>query len=78
VRTLQRRLSENGRSFSELLAHSRFTLARRRLVDPATRVIDVAFETGYSDPTHFTKAFRRWTGGLTPVGYRTAQASASA
>jgi len=77
VRTLQRRLSERGQSFSELLASSRFTLARRRLLDPSVRVIDVAFEAGYSDPTHFTHAFRRWT-GQSPVVYRTAQVSALA
>jgi len=77
VRTLQRRLSARGWSFSELLARSRFGLARRRLLDPSVRVIDVAFEAGYSDHTHFTAAFRRWT-GQTPVVYRTAQASALA
>ena len=78
MRTLQRRLSEHGQSFSEVLARSRFTLARRRFLDPAAKVIDVAFEAGYSDPTHFTRAFRSWT-GVTPAVYRAAvRASPSA
>lgn len=77
VRTLQRRLAEQGRSFRELLARSRIVLARRRLLDPSLRVIDVAFDAGYSDPAHFSCAFRRWT-GQSPVAYRTAQATALA
>lgn len=77
VRSLQRRLSEHGSSFSGLLARSRYILARRRLLDPTAMVIDVAYEAGYSDPTHFTRAFRTWA-GVTPVEYRTALTSASA
>jgi AraC-like DNA-binding protein len=77
VRSLQRRLSEHGSSFSGLLARSRYILARRRLLDPAAMVIDVAYEAGYSDPTHFTRAFKTWA-GVTPVEYRTALTSASA
>jgi AraC-like DNA-binding protein len=71
VRTLHRRLSEQDQSFRALLAHSRMVLANRRLLDPSAQVIDIAFETGYSDPSHFTRAFRRWT-GQTPVRYRKA------
>jgi AraC-like DNA-binding protein len=77
ARSLQRRLSEHGSSFSELLARSRYTLARRRLLDPTAKVTDVAYEAGYSDATHFTRAFRRWA-GVTPVAYRTTLTSVSA
>lgn len=69
VRTLQRRLSERGWSFSELLADTRLALARQRLIDPSVNVVDIAFEVGYSDPAHFTRAFRGWT-GQSPIGYR--------
>jgi len=69
VRTLQRRLSERDRSFRDLLAQARLGLAHRRLRDPSAQVIDVAFEAGYSDPSHFTRAFRNWT-GETPMHYR--------
>lgn len=76
-RTLQRQLSKCGRTFSEILALSRFGVARRLLDDPSVKVIDVAFEAGYSDPAHFTNAFRRWT-GLAPRAYRSAYGSPSA
>jgi len=69
VRTLQRRLSERDRSFRDLLAEARLGVAHRRLRDPSAQVIDVAFEAGYSDPSHFTRAFRNWT-GETPMHYR--------
>lgn len=77
VRTLQRRLSEHGTRLSELLARSRFALARQCLLDPTAKVNAIAREAGYSNPTHFARAFRNWA-GLTPVAYRTAQASATA
>ena len=68
-RTLQRRLLAMGETFSQLLERVRFGIARDRLCDPASKVIDVAFELGYSDPTHFTRAFRRWTGSA-PRNFR--------
>ncbi len=69
ARTLHRRMSDRGWGFRELLAESRLALARQRLGDPSARVVDVAFEVGYSDPSHFTRAFRNWT-GQTPAKYR--------
>lgn len=68
-RTLQRRLMAVGETFSQVLERVRLDIARRRLGDPSAKVIDVAFELGYSDPTHFARAFRRWTGSV-PRAYR--------
>jgi AraC-like DNA-binding protein len=73
-RTLQRQFSAHGTTFSQVLARSRLGLASRLLSDPAFKVIDVAYETGYSDPAHFTNAFRRWT-GLAPRAYRSVHGS---
>jgi AraC-like DNA-binding protein len=77
VRTLSRRLADHGWTFRELLDHSRFSLARRRLVDTSVKVTDIAFEAGYSDSAHFTRAFRRWT-GQSPVAYRSARSAEAA
>ena len=69
TRTLQRRLMQNGSSYSQVLQEARFATACTRLADPAMKVIDVAMMTGYDSPQHFTRAFRRYT-GLTPTQYR--------
>ncbi len=68
-RTLQRRLAEEGTSFFELLDSWRFETALRLLELPGKSVGEIAEETGYRDPAHFTRAFRRWT-GQTPAAYR--------
>ena len=67
-RTLQRHLQQRGQSVSRLLEEARRERALHLLQSPA-RVIDVAFELGYNDPSHFTRAFRRWTGAA-PSAYR--------
>jgi AraC-like DNA-binding protein len=69
VRTLQRRLSERGTSYSELLEGIRYATAVRLLEDSKKRVTDIGRELGYRDPAIFTRAFRRWT-GVTPSEYR--------
>jgi len=69
TRTLQRRLSEAGLTFSSLLDRCRMERARELLGRPDARAIDVAYELGYHDPGNFTRAFRRWA-GVTPREYR--------
>ncbi len=61
-RTLQRRLREEGRSFADVLDGVRRELAARYLADPQLAIYEVAFLLGYSDPSSFHRAFRRWTG----------------
>jgi len=68
-RTLQRRLRAHGYCFSSLLERARFSLARKLLDNPSRKVIDVAFELGYSAHPHFTSAFHRWT-GVSPRVFR--------
>lgn len=69
VRTLQRRLDKDGRSYARLVDQVRFETAMRLLRDDRVKLIDIAFELGYSDPANFTRAFRRWT-GVSPSAYR--------
>ena len=61
-RTLRRRLNEAGVSYQALLDNVRCERARRSLARPGASVAEVAFELGFSDPSAFHKAFRRWTG----------------
>ena len=69
VRSFQRRLTELDASFSELVDRVRFRTASQLLEDSGVKIIDIALALGYSDPAHFTRAFRRWT-SLTPLEYR--------
>ena len=69
TRTLQRRLSAGGTSYSQILQEARFDLACAQLAKPSLKIIDVAMMAGYDSPQHFTRAFRRFT-GVTPSAYR--------
>jgi AraC-like DNA-binding protein len=68
-RTLQRRLQQNGLSYSEILQEARFQFAHSLLRDPNVTITDVAMASGYGSPQHFTRAFRGFT-GVTPTVYR--------
>lgn len=62
TRTLQRRLKFCGIDFEELLDETRRSEALRLLCDGSHTMTEIAYRVGYSDPAHFTRAFRRWTG----------------
>lgn len=68
-RTLQRRLREAGTTFQGLVDEARQQLARGYLDDAKLTVGEVAYMLGYSDPSAFIRAFKRWTGS-TPRQYR--------
>lgn len=69
MRSLQRRLSEAGTSYSELLERARVEKSIEMLGNDDAKIIDVAFSMGYNDPSHFSRAFRRLT-GVSPRDYR--------
>jgi AraC-like DNA-binding protein len=61
-RTLQRRLSEAGTGFQELVDRVRADLARGYMRDPRIKLADVAYRLGFSDVSTFSRSFKRWTG----------------
>lgn len=69
ARTLQRRLRENGTSFSAVLEELRRELSGELLADKKLAVSDVVFLLGYSEPSAFQRAFRRWR-GVSPRRFR--------
>ncbi|MCZ6807373.1 MAG: AraC family transcriptional regulator [Deltaproteobacteria bacterium] len=70
-RTLRRRLKDEGLSFRELVAQVRCELALRYLDEGRQSVSEIAFLLGFSEPSAFHRAFRRWTGHI-PAEHRRA------
>jgi AraC-like DNA-binding protein len=68
VRTLQSRLEEEGRVFSVLLQEIREGLAKKYLRENYS-VEEITYLLGFSEPSVFRKAFKKWS-GLTPREYR--------
>ena len=73
-RSLQRNLAEEGTTFSTELDALREEMARTLLRDRHHAVCEVAFLLGYSEPSSFFRAFRRWE-SVSPVEYRRAASS---
>jgi AraC-like DNA-binding protein len=72
LRSLQRRLQENGESLSRLLDQARHDAACTLLSRPDLAIKDIAERTGFSEPSAFHRAFKRWK-GVTPAQFRQAQ-----
>ncbi|MBI4780816.1 MAG: AraC family transcriptional regulator [Oscillatoriophycideae cyanobacterium NC_groundwater_1537_Pr4_S-0.65um_50_18] len=69
TRQLQRALKVEGTSFQKLLDQTRQDLALQYLKDPTISIHSIAFLLGFSEPSAFNRAFKRWT-GKTPGDYR--------
>lgn len=67
-RTLQRKLREEGLSFSTLVDEGRCELAKEALKGSAS-LAEIALRLGFSDQSAFHRAFVRWT-GRTPGDFR--------
>lgn len=74
VRTLQRKLKEEDTSHQELLDETRSVLSKRFLQESKIAICEVAYLLGFSEPSAFHRAFRRWT-GVTPKEFRKGQVS---
>jgi AraC-like DNA-binding protein len=69
TRTLQRKLSDAGSSFQQLLDATRQSLAQTYLSQRDLSLADIAFLLGFQDQSAFTHAFREWTQD-SPGNYR--------
>jgi AraC-like DNA-binding protein len=68
-RTLQRRLSDAGTSYQQVLDQVRHHLARRLLDATDLDVGEIAFLLGFEELNSFNRAFRQWE-GATPARWR--------
>jgi len=68
-RTLQRKLSEAGISFQQILDQTRKDTAIDYLQKTGFSLADIAFLLGYQEQSAFNHAFKEWT-GASPGAYR--------
>lgn len=69
ARSFHRRLSEHGMNFQALTEQTRRDLAEGLLQDESRSLAEIAFLTGFSEQSAFTRAFKRWV-GTTPASFR--------
>ncbi len=68
-RMLQRKLKEEGVSYTELLDSCRQKLAFKLISDETIPLSELTFILGFTDQSNFSRAFKRWSGS-TPHQYR--------
>ncbi len=68
-RTLQRRITEEGMTFRQLLNDTRKELIREYLSDESVEITEAAFLVGFENTNSFYRAFRTWE-GKTPAEWR--------
>ena len=68
-RTLQRRMAEAGTSYAQIVDQMRLKQAIDLIQDPRIKLKEIAQQLGYTNQSHFTRAFKRWT-ALSPREFR--------
>ncbi len=68
-RTLTRRLSENGISFRNLIRKIQEEVSKDLLKNSSYSIAEIAFETGFSEQSAFSRAFKNWT-NKSPAEFR--------
>ncbi|MGI9135370.1 MAG: AraC family transcriptional regulator [Rhodoferax sp.] len=73
--TLRRRLEKEGSSYQSIKDDLRHDMALHYLDQPGMNVVDIGYALGFSDPSAFHRAFRKWT-GASPGEFRSTSAQA--
>ena len=60
---------EHGFTPHKYIEFQRMKYAKKLIAERDKRVKDIAYETGFSDPYYFSKAFKAHT-GMSPKNYR--------
>ncbi|MDX1696248.1 MAG: AraC family transcriptional regulator [Ketobacteraceae bacterium] len=69
IRTLQRRLREEGTGYQEILDDLRQELARNYLENSRLSIDEISALLGFAEPRSFHRSFKKWV-GVTPGAYR--------
>ena len=72
LRTLQRRLNDEGTCYKHLLDETRRELAAHYMAESHRSINEITYLLGFSEPSNFSRAFKRWT-GKSPSAYRAQQ-----
>ncbi|MEM9750382.1 MAG: AraC family transcriptional regulator ligand-binding domain-containing protein [Pseudomonadota bacterium] len=70
--TMHRRLRDEGVTYGRIVNARRYETAKEYLRRSSIGVTEVAHQLGFAESASFTRAFRRWSGGVTPLKYRRA------
>ena len=77
LRSLQRRLRNEGTSYKDLLEETRRELAAHYMAESHRSINEITYLLGFSEPSNFSRAFRRWT-GKSPTDYRSGSPASAA
>ena len=69
VRSLQRKLQQQGTSYKKLLEQTRRELAQTYVKDKRRSFSEITCLLGFSEQSNFTRAFKRWE-EVAPGEYR--------
>jgi len=69
TRTLQRKLRDQGTTFSDTVGAVRRELAEAYVRDRTLTLTEIGYLLGFGDTSSFSRAFKRWTGAA-PSSYR--------
>ncbi|BFM15428.1 AraC family transcriptional regulator [Maricurvus nonylphenolicus] len=72
LRSLQRKLSEQGLTYEQVLEDVRRDLAQKYMAQPHLSIGEISYLLGFGSQTNFARAFKSWM-GVTPREYRAKQ-----
>lgn len=75
TRQLNRKLKGEDTSFRDLLRECRQELAEQYIKDSTRSLTEISYLLGFSEPSSFSRAYRRWTGSSPTEARGAAQAS---
>jgi AraC-like DNA-binding protein len=73
LRTLSRKLKDEGESFKKLLITTRQELSEQYIQDKSLSTTEISFLLGFSETSSFSRAYKSWN-GLSPSAHREAMA----